>query len=75
MRQFRSVPRTVQERLRPHISTLAENPRAPGFRKLVGESDYRIRVGDYRVIYEIDDPSSVVTITAVLHRKDACRRR
>lgn len=75
VRQFRSLPRTVQERLRPHISTLAENPRAPGSRKLVGESDYRVRVGDYRVIYEIDDPSSVVTITAVLHRKDAYRRR
>lgn len=75
MRQFRSLPRTVQKRVRPHISTLAENPRAPGSRKLVGENDYRIRVGDYRVIYEIDDPSSVVTITAVLHRKDAYRRR
>lgn len=48
VRQFRSLPRTVQKRVRPHISTLAENPRAPGSRKLVGENDYRIRVGDYR---------------------------
>ena len=75
LRQFESLPRQVQERLRPHIRGLGENPRPEGSQKLVGTDDYRIRVGAYRVIYEVDDAGSIVTVTLVLHRKDAYRRR
>ena len=56
------------------IKTLGEEPRPPGCRKLVGEeNDWRIRVGDYRVIYEIADEIRIVRITRIRHRKDVYR--
>jgi mRNA interferase RelE/StbE len=52
------------------IANLVENPRPYGYKKLKGEDAYRIRVGDYRVIYEIDDGKITVTVVSVGHRKD-----
>ena len=72
-RDFRRLDRTVQLRLRAHIRQLAENPRPSGFRKLVGEDYYRVRVGDYRIVYVIDDGGRVVTVAAVRHRSQAYR--
>ena len=57
-------------RLRRAIASLAENPRPPGCLKLVGGPEWRVRVGDYRVVYTIDDDTRVVTIVAVGHRRD-----
>lgn len=54
------------------IERLAENPRPEGCRKLVGsDSSYRIRVGDYRVLYLIEDTVCIVEVERVRHRKDA----
>jgi len=55
------------------IAGLAENPRPLGYIKLKGEEAYRIRVGDYRIIYEIDDDKIIVTVVAAGHRKDIYR--
>lgn len=52
------------------IAGLAENPRPFGYKKLKGEEAYRIRVGSYRIIYEIDDHKIIVTVVSVGHRKD-----
>lgn len=52
------------------IADLANNPRPYGYKKLKGEEAYRIRIGDYRVIYEIDDDVIVVTVVSAGHRKD-----
>jgi mRNA interferase RelE/StbE len=52
------------------IAGLADNPRPHGYKKLKGEDAYRIRVGDYRIIYEIDDDKIIVTVVSVGHRKD-----
>ena len=52
------------------ISELSNNPRPYGYKKLKGEDAYRIRVGDYRVIYEIDNDVILVTVVSVGHRKD-----
>jgi len=52
------------------IASLADNPRPNGYKKLKGEDAYRIRVDDYRVIYEIDDGKIIVTVVSVGHRKD-----
>lgn len=52
------------------IADLANNPRPYGYKKLKGEDAYRIRVGDYRVIYEIEDDIIQVTVVSVGHRKD-----
>lgn len=56
------------------IRTLATNPRPPGCRKLAGtRNDWRIRVGDYRVIYEIADEIRIVRVNRVRHRRDVYR--
>ena len=56
------------------ISALAENPRPRGSEKLAGYDDrYRFRQGNYRVVYEIDDDSSHVTIYKIGHRRDVYR--
>lgn len=56
------------------IRALAENPRPSGSRKIAGsKSDWRIRVGDYRVIYEVDERAKVVRIMRVRHRREIYR--
>jgi mRNA interferase RelE/StbE len=52
------------------IANLADNPRPNGYKKLKGEDAYRIRIGDYRIIYEIDDEIILITVISVGHRKD-----
>ncbi len=55
------------------ISGLSDNPRPQGHIKLKGEEAYRIRVGNYRIIYEINDGKIIVTVVAVGNRKDIYR--
>jgi mRNA interferase RelE/StbE len=74
-RDLSPLPAGVLERVRDRFKDLSENPRLPGAKKLKGGSGYlRFRVGDYRIIYEVDDATRLVTITRVLHRRDAYRR-
>lgn len=64
----------VRPRIVAAIVSLAKNPRPPGCRKLVGaENDWRIRVGDYRIIYEIADTVRIVRVNRIRHRRDAYR--
>ena len=64
----------VHDRVITAIQRLATNPRPPGCRKLAGsENDWRIRVGDYRVVYEIADEIRVVRVNRVRHRRDVYR--
>ncbi|HEB71846.1 MAG TPA: type II toxin-antitoxin system RelE/ParE family toxin [Nitrospirae bacterium] len=56
------------------IKALSKNPRPSGCRKITGSAnDWRVRVGDYRVIYEIDDKKKSVKVLFIKHRKDAYR--
>ena len=61
------------ERVTTKISALADDPRPPGAQKLIGLEGFRIRVGDYRILYEIDNPRGVVVVTRVRHRRDVYR--
>jgi mRNA interferase RelE/StbE len=62
------------DRTIPHIKALAEDPRPPGCRKISGsKNDWRIRIGDYRVLYEIDDKAKTVKVFRVSHRREAYR--
>ncbi|HPC62804.1 MAG TPA: type II toxin-antitoxin system RelE/ParE family toxin [Verrucomicrobiota bacterium] len=64
----------MHDRVIAAIQALATNPRPPGCRKLAGsEHDWRIRVGDYRVVYEIADAIRVVRINRVRHRREVYR--
>lgn len=75
-KDFDRLSREVLERADPLILALAENPRPFGSEKLQSfENLYRLRVGKYRIIYEIDKTASIVTIAKVEHRKGAYRRR
>lgn len=65
----------VALRVRNAILGLEENPRPHGVKKLRGESAYRIRVGDYRVVYTIDDNVVLVIVIRVGHRRDVYMRR
>jgi mRNA interferase RelE/StbE len=56
------------------IETLAFQPRPRRSQKLTGsESSYRIRVGDYRILYEVDDQSRIVSVFAIGHRREVYR--
>ena len=73
-KQLAALPRDVQQRIGPAILALGDDPRPHGVRKMKGASDeYRIRVGEYRVVYTIDDDGDIVLITAVAHRRDVYR--
>ena len=64
----------IRDRVIGAIQALATNPRPPGCRKLVGSKhDWRIRVGDYRVVYEIADKIRVVRVNRVRHRLEVYR--
>ena len=64
----------IHDRVIAAIQSLATNPRPPGCRKLAGsKNDWRIRVGDYRVVYEIADEIRIVRINRVRHRREVYR--
>lgn len=78
-RDLERLKRRIQqhsfERLRIAIRSLADNPRPPGVRKIEGaERAYRIRVGDYRVVYEVYDKESLVLILQVVRRTETTYR-
>jgi mRNA interferase RelE/StbE len=73
-RDLKKLPAEIFRRIVRELRALAQVPRPPGCRKLTGsESDYRIRVGDYRILYEIDDEARQVRILRVGHRRDVYR--
>ena len=71
---LRKLPVSVQKRIVAAVDGLEDNPRPPDAVKLTGERDlWRIRVGDYRVIYSIDDKRLIVLVVRIAHRKDVYR--
>ena len=74
-RQLRRLPPGDAARLRGPILALAMDPRPPGTVKLTGTEFWRLRVGDLRVIYLIDDPASLVIVLRVARRSESTYRR
>ena len=72
-RQVRKLPASTRERINKAIARLGENPRPYGIRKLTAAEGYRIRVGNYRVLYKVDDDAGTVTIYRVMSREDVYR--
>jgi mRNA interferase RelE/StbE len=65
---------TIFRRISPRIDALAADPRPPRCVKLAGHpSLYRIRIGDWRVVYEVNDDRQIVTVTIVAHRGESYR--
>ena len=74
-REFLRLPTDVQERIIDAIDDLARNPRPPGAKRLVGRDGYRLRQGDYRILYPVDDEIRVVRVYRIGHRRDIYRGR
>jgi len=72
-REIDRLPPGVHRRISDKILTLEDNPRPFGSHKLRGEEEYRLRVGDYRVLYIIDDKARRVFVYGVAHRREAYR--
>ena len=73
-KEFRSLPLELKRRIGAVIDRLSQDPRPPGVRKLVGhERLYRIRVGQYRVVYEVDDKEQLIRVTRIRHRREVYR--
>lgn len=69
------LPRQDLERVSQKIDALAEEPRPPGVEKLSGtKNGFRVRSGDYRIVYTVDDTVRVVSVTRVAHRREVYRR-
>ena len=72
-RELRAIPRPDLGRVVTRIRRLADDPRPPGSERLSGEDRYRIRRGDYRVVYAIDDEQRIVEVVRIGHRRDVYR--
>ncbi|MBE9036254.1 type II toxin-antitoxin system RelE family toxin [aff. Roholtiella sp. LEGE 12411] len=72
-KELEDLPVDAYERVREGIRALAEDPRPPGCLKLTNLEGWRIRIGNYRVIYEIDDEQTMITVLHVGHRRDVYR--
>ena len=73
-RQLKSLTDSVQKRIAKRLKSLRENPRPQGVKKLAGEEDlYRIRDGDSRIIYTIQDKELIVLVVKIGNRKDVYR--
>jgi len=73
-RQFKKLLKEVQARLKHRIDILAENPFPRGVRKLSAEEDlYRLRIGDYRIIYQVQGKALLILILKLGHRKNVYR--
>jgi mRNA interferase RelE/StbE len=73
-KELKKLPLELQHRIANKIEQLVEDPRLSGVIKLKGDDDlYRCRVGEYRLVYQIDDSRQKIVVTRVRHRKDIYR--
>lgn len=73
VKELDGLPRTDLARVMDRLEGLSANPRPPGCEKLSDQDRYRVRQGDYRILYEVDDSQQVVTIVKVGHRREVYR--
>ncbi len=74
VRAFGRLGGRMQERIESAIDGLATDPRPHGAVKLAGRDDFRIRVGDYRIVYAVDDAERLVLVARIAHRREVYRR-
>lgn len=76
VRALRKLPEDVRRRVAAHLDALAGDPRPPGVEALQGASDlYRVRVGDYRIVYQLEHKALVVLVVRIGHRREIYRRK
>ena len=76
VRQLRKLNPDARRRVQAAVELLADQPRPNAAKKLVGgDGEWRVRTGDYRIIYEVHDDALLVLVVAVVHRRDNSQRR
>jgi len=73
VRELRKLDPKLRPRVEGAIALLAEDPRPPASRPLKGRAGYRVRVGDYRVIYTVQDDVLLIVVVTLGHRRDVYR--
>ena len=75
VRDLKALDRQIRGRIASRIDALAENPHPQGIKKIEGEAElYRLRVGDYRILYQVKAKVLLVLIVGIGHRRDVYRR-
>ncbi|MFA5872678.1 MAG: type II toxin-antitoxin system RelE/ParE family toxin [Anaerolineales bacterium] len=72
-KDLKDIPADYARLITKHIDSLELNPRPPDSKKLKGDAGYSLRIGTYRVLYDIDDKMQSVTIYRIKHRREAYR--
>ena len=72
-RDLRGLPKTDVRRILAKAEKLRTDPYPPGFKKLAGQDRYRLRQGDYRILYTVNDAQVLVEVVKIGHRRDAYR--
>lgn len=72
-KDFRTIPKKDLLKILSRIEALARDPRPPGHEKLTGQERYRVRQGQYRIIYSVHDNELTIWVVKVGHRKDVYR--
>jgi mRNA interferase RelE/StbE len=70
LKELSKISHKEQPRIISAIKNLSKDPKPPGVKKLTGRDAWRIRVGSYRIIYEIHDDNFVIIVVHIGHRKD-----
>jgi mRNA interferase RelE/StbE len=74
-KELKKLPSAMIARIAPRLENLGANPRPRGCKKLKGgDKEWRIRVGDYRVVYTVDDARLMVEVTRIRHRSEVYER-
>ena len=72
-KEIKNLDSQITKRIVEKLKSLEENPFPSGCKKLVAQNGYRIRVGDYRIIYDVIEAEKIVRVYKAVHRKDAYR--
>ncbi|MCK9424964.1 MAG: type II toxin-antitoxin system RelE/ParE family toxin [Ignavibacteriaceae bacterium] len=73
-KQLNNLPPKIKNQIFEHVSKLAGEPRPAGSKKLQGYEAWRIRVGNYRIIYEIEEGRLLIILISIAHRKDIYKK-
>lgn len=73
-KEFNKLPAQLKLRIGKALTKLQNNPRQGSVRSMIGTASWRLRVGDYRIIYDIQDDKLIILVIRVRHRKEAYRK-
>jgi len=73
-KDLRKIPKADVQRIMARIESLADNPRPPRAEMLTGDDKYRIRQGNYRILYTVEDDALIVCVVKVGHRREVYRK-